>query len=294
MTLIWLPQQGRLRYRIRAMTATSAPTSATRIAIAGASGRMGHMLIEAVLASPDLRLTGALDVAGNRSLGSDAGAFLGQKTGVLITADVAQALAQADVLIDFTRPEGTLAHLAIAADKGVRVVIGTTGFDDAQKAQIAAFAQKTAVVLSPNMSVGVNVTFKLLEMAAQALQEGGYDIEIIEAHHKHKVDAPSGTALKMGEVIAKAQGTELADRAVYERYGHTGARVDGSIGFATVRGGDIVGDHTVLFAGEGERIEIAHKSSSRAGYAKGSLRAARYLAQQKTGLHDMYDVLGLK
>ncbi|MBB6579718.1 4-hydroxy-tetrahydrodipicolinate reductase [Comamonas odontotermitis] len=273
-------------------TATSAP-SAIRVAIAGASGRMGHMLIDAVLASPDLRLTGALDAAGNPSLGTDAGAFLGKPTGVVVTADVGQALANADVLIDFTRPEGTLAHLAVAAEKGVGVVIGTTGFSDAQKAQIAQAAEKTAVVFSPNMSVGVNVTFKLLEMAAKALQDGGYDIEIIEAHHKHKVDAPSGTALKMGEVIAAAQGTKLADRAVYERYGDTGARVDGSIGFATVRGGDIVGDHTVLFAGDGERIEIAHKSSSRAGYAKGSLRAARYLAQHKRGLHSMYDVLGL-
>ena len=276
------------------MTDSSTTSSGVRVAIAGASGRMGRMLIEAVIASPDLQLTGALDAAGNPCLGTDAGAFLGKNTGVLITSDVAQGLANAQVLIDFTRPEGTLAHLAAAADKGVRVVIGTTGFDDAQKAQIAAFAQKTAVVFSANMSTGVNVTFKLLEMAAKALQEGGYDIEIIEAHHKHKVDAPSGTALKMGEVIAEAQGTNLADRAVYERYGHTGARVDGSIGFATVRGGDIVGDHTVLFAGEGERIEIAHKSSSRAGYAKGSLRAARYLAQQKTGLHDMYAVLGLQ
>jgi 4-hydroxy-tetrahydrodipicolinate reductase len=254
---------------------------------------MGHMLIEAVLASPDLRLTGALDAAGNPSLGTDAGAFLGKPTGVAVTADVGQAIANADVLIDFTRPEGTLAHLAVAAEKGVGVVIGTTGFNEAQKAQIAQAAEKTAVIFSPNMSVGVNVTFKLLEMAAKALQDGGYDIEIIEAHHKHKVDAPSGTALKMGEVIASAQGTNLADRAVYERYGDTGARVDGSIGFATVRGGDIVGDHTVLFAGDGERIEIAHKSSSRAGYAKGSLRAARYLAQHKRGLHSMYDVLGL-
>ncbi len=275
------------------MTDSSTPNSGVRVAIAGASGRMGRMLIEAVLASPDLQLAGALDAAGNPSLGTDAGAFLGKDTGVHITSDVAQGLANAQVLIDFTRPEGTLAHLAAAADKGVRVVIGTTGFDDAQKAQIAAFAQKTAVVFSANMSTGVNVTFKLLEMAAKALQEGGYDIEIIEAHHKHKVDAPSGTALKMGEVIAEAQGTNLADRAVYERYGHTGARVDGSIGFATVRGGDIVGDHTVLFAGDGERIEIAHKSSSRAGYAKGSLRAARYVAAHRTGLFDMYDVLGL-
>ena len=204
-------------------TATSA-SSAIRVAIAGASGRMGHMLIEAVLASPDLRLTGALDAAGNPSLGTDAGAFLGKPTGVAVTADVGQAIANADVLIDFTRPEGTLAHLAVAAEKGVGVVIGTTGFNEAQKAQIAQAAEKTAVVFSPNMSVGVNVTFKLLEMAAKALQDGGYDIEIIEAHHKHKVDAPSGTALKMGEVIASAQGTNLADRAVYERLRKPGSQ----------------------------------------------------------------------
>ena len=263
-----------------------------RIAVAGASGRMGRMLIEAIAASGDCQLTAALDQPQSPSLGQDAAAFLGQSSGVAIESDLRSALAKADFLIDFTRPEGTLAHLQVCAELGVKVVIGTTGFDDAGKAAIAAAAQKTAVVFAPNMSVGVNVTLKLLELAAQALPD--YDIEIVEAHHKHKVDAPSGTALKMGEVIAAAQNTALADRAVYERYGHTGARVDGSIGFATVRGGDIVGDHTVLFAGEGERIEIAHKSSSRAGYAKGSLRAARYLAQQKTGLHDMYDVLGLK
>ncbi len=276
------------------MSATTTNSTPLRIAIAGASGRMGRMLIEAVVASPDLQLAGALDAPGNPSIGTDAGAFLGKNTGVIISADVAQGLANAQVLIDFTRPEGTLAHLAAAADKGVRVVIGTTGFNDEQKAEIAAFAKRTGVVFSPNMSVGVNVTFKLLEMAAKALQDGGYDIEIIEAHHKHKVDAPSGTALKMGEVIAEAQGTQLADRAVYERYGDTGARKADTIGFATVRGGDIVGDHTVLFAGDGERIEISHKSSSRAGYAKGSLRAARYLAQHSTGLHTMFDVLGLQ
>lgn len=276
------------------MTASSSSVSRPRIAIAGASGRMGHMLIEAVLASGDCQLAAALDQAGNPLLGTDAGAFLGKTTGVLIESDVRAALAKADVLIDFTRPEGTLAHLAVAAELGVKVVIGTTGFSDAQKAEIAEFAKQTGVILSANMSTGVNVTFKLLEMAAKALQEGGYDIEIIEAHHKHKVDAPSGTALKMGEVIAQAQGTQLADRAVYERFGHTGERKENTIGFATVRGGDIVGDHTVLFAGTGERVEISHKSSSRAGYAQGSLRAARFLAGKPTGLFDMFDVLNLR
>ena len=271
---------------------TISSPSARRVAVAGASGRMGRMLIEAIVQADDLVLAGALDVPQSPLLGSDAMGFLGKASGVAITADLQQGLAQADVLIDFTRPEGTLAHLAACAERGVQVVIGTTGFSEAQKAEIARYAQRTAIVFAPNMSVGVNVTMKMLEMAAKALSTG-YDIEIIEAHHKHKVDAPSGTALKMGEVIATAQGTRLADRAVYERYGDTGARADGSIGFATVRGGDIVGEHTVLFVGTGERIEISHKSGSRAGYVQGSLRAARFLAAQRSGLFDMYDVLGL-
>ena len=197
------------------------------------------------------------------------------------------------MLIDFTRPEGTLAHLKLCRELGVHAVIGTTGFSDAQKAEIAAIAKDIAIVMAPNMSVGVNVTLKLLEMAAKALATG-YDIEIIEAHHRHKVDAPSGTALKMGEVIADALGRDLKDCAVYAREGVTGERDPSSIGFATIRGGDIVGDHTVLFAGTGERIEVTHKSSSRATYAQGSLRAVRFLAGQKTGLFDMFDVLSLK
>ena len=274
------------------MTATSS-TAQRRVAVAGASGRMGRMLIEAICASDDCLLAGALDLAGSPAVGQDAAAFLGRASGVAITADLRAGLQNADVLIDFTRPEGTLAHAAICAELGVQMVIGTTGFTDAQKAELDAAARRVAMVFAPNMSVGVNVTLKLLQMAAQAL-DAGYDIEIIEAHHKHKVDAPSGTALKMGEVIAQAQGTLLADRAVYERYGHTGERKSGSIGFATVRGGDIVGDHTVLFAGTGERVEISHKSSSRAGYAQGSLRAVRYLAGQRAGMFDMFDVLNLK
>ena len=274
------------------MTSTSS-TAQRRVAVAGASGRMGRMLIEAICASDDCLLAGALDLAGSPAVGQDAAAFLGRASGVAITADLRAGLQNADVLIDFTRPEGTLAHAAICAELGVQMVIGTTGFTDAQKAELDAAARRVAMVFAPNMSVGVNVTLKLLQMAAQAL-DAGYDIEIIEAHHKHKVDAPSGTALKMGEVIAEAQGTRLADRAVYERYGHTGERKSGSIGFATVRGGDIVGDHTVLFAGTGERVEITHKSSSRAGYAQGSLRAVRYLAGQRAGMFDMFDVLNLK
>jgi len=254
---------------------------------------MGHMLIEAVCASDDCVLAGALDVAASPSIGQDAAAFLGRASGVAVTADLRAGLAGADVLIDFTRPEGTLAHAALCAELGVQMVIGTTGFSEAQKAELAAAARKVAIVLAPNMSVGVNVTLKLLEMAARALADG-YDIEIIEAHHKHKVDAPSGTAIQMGEVIAAAQGTRLADRAVYERHGHTGERRPDAIGFATVRGGDIVGDHTVLFAGTGERVEITHRSNSRAGYAQGSLRAVRFLAGQRQGLFGMADVLGLR
>jgi 4-hydroxy-tetrahydrodipicolinate reductase len=261
-----------------------------KIAIAGASGRMGQMLIEATLAAPDLTLAAALDVAASPGLGRDAGAMLGRATGVAISSDLA-ALRGCDVLIDFTRPEGTLTHLAACVEHGVKLVIGTTGFDERGKQAIRAAAEKTAVVFAPNMSVGVNATFKLLEVAAKILNSG-YDIEIIEAHHRHKVDAPSGTALKMGEVIADALGKPLDELAVYAREGHTGERKAGTIGFATVRGGDIVGDHTVLFAGTGERIEITHKSSSRMTYAMGSLRAARYLAAQSTGLYDMNDVLG--
>ena len=264
-----------------------------KIAVAGASGRMGKMLIEAIAKAPDAELAGALDVAGSPALGNDAAAFLGQPAGVAIESDLARGLDGARVLIDFTRPEGTLQHLAYCAEHGIAMVIGTTGFDDAGKAAIRAASEKTAIVFAPNMSVGVNVTLKLLEMAAKSFAEG-YDIEIIEAHHRHKVDAPSGTALKMGEVIADALGRDLKQCAVYGREGVTGERDPSTIGFATIRGGDIVGDHTVLFAGDGERIEISHKSGSRVTYAHGALRAARFLADKTTGLYDMQDVLALK
>ena len=277
------------------MTGTSSPATPHapyRVAVAGASGRMGRMLIEAVRASGDCVLVGALGRPSSPAIGSDATAFLGVASGVPITADLHQGLQNAEVLIDFTRPESTLAHLAVCRELGVQAVIGTTGFTEAQKAEIAAHAQRTAIVMAPNMSVGVNVTLKLLEMAAKALSTG-YDIEIIEAHHRHKVDAPSGTALKMGEVIASALGRNLKDCAVYAREGVTGERDPSSIGFATIRGGDIVGDHTVLFAGTGERIEITHKSSSRTTYAQGSLRAVRFLRGKARGMFDMFDVLGL-
>ncbi len=265
-----------------------------RVAVAGASGRMGRMLIEALLADTagDLRLAVALDRPDSPEIGRDAGEFLGRRTAVPIEADL-DALTRADVLIDFTRPEATLAHLAVCADAGVRMVIGTTGFDEAGKRAIAAAAQRTGIVFAPNMSVGVNAVFRLLDVAARILA-AGYDIEIIEAHHRHKVDAPSGTALKMGEVVAAALGRDLKDVAVYAREGVTGERRAGTIGFSAIRGGDIVGEHTVLFAGAGERIEITHRSTSRAGYAQGSLRAARFLAGRPSGLYDMHDVLGLR
>jgi len=268
-------------------------TPALRVAVAGASGRMGHMLIEAVLTSGDCQLSGALDLAGSPAIGQDAAAFLGKPSGVAVTSELHQGLRGAQVLIDFTRPEGTLAHLAVCRELGVAAVIGTTGFTPAQKAEVAAHAKKLPIVMAPNMSVGVNVVFKLLDVAARALSEG-YDIEVIEAHHRHKVDAPSGTALRMGEVVAAALGRDLAQCAVYAREGVTGERDPSTIGFASIRGGDIVGDHTVLFAGTGERIEITHRSASRANYAQGSLRAARFLAGRAPGLYDMHDVLNLK
>ena len=271
---------------------TTSPAAPLRIAIAGASGRMGRMLIEAVLQADDCQLAGALDQPGSPALGQDASAFLGRPSGVPIVSDLREGLAQAQVLIDFTRPEGTLAHLQVCRELGVKLVVGTTGFSEEQKAQITEAAQDVAIVMAPNMSVGVNVVLRLLDMAARALSQG-YDIEIIEAHHRHKVDAPSGTALKMGEVVAAALGRDLKECAVYGREGVTGERDPSTIGFATVRGGDIIGDHTVLFAGTGERIEISHKSSSRAGYAQGSLRAARFLADKPSGLFDMDAVLGL-
>jgi 4-hydroxy-tetrahydrodipicolinate reductase len=264
----------------------------TRLAIAGASGRMGRMLIEAALADPVMEIAVALDRPDSPELGHDCGDFLGRRSGVPIVADLGR-LADADVLIDFTRPEGTAAHLAACRRSGVRMVIGTTGLDEAGKAAIREASESIGIVFAPNMSVGVNATFRLLEVAA-AILASGYDVEIIEAHHRHKVDAPSGTALKMGEVVAAAQGKSLKELAVYAREGVTGERQAGTIGFAAVRGGDIVGDHTVMFAGTGERIEITHRAGSRMPYAVGSMRAARFVAGQPRGLFDMQDVLGLK
>ncbi len=264
-----------------------------RVAVAGSSGRMGRMLLEAVAQDASAALGAALEIAGSPFVGRDAAELAGATRGVAVSDRPEQALAACDVLIDFTRPEGTLQHLAICRRLKVRMVIGTTGFDEAGKKAIADAARDIGVVFAPNMSVGVNVTLKLLEMAAQAMG-ADHDIEIIEAHHRHKVDAPSGTALKMGEVVAGAMGKRLADCAVYAREGHTGERKPGSIGFAAIRGGDIVGDHTVMFAGTGERVEITHRSNNRVHYAQGALRAAHFLMTRQPGLYDMWDVLGLR
>jgi 4-hydroxy-tetrahydrodipicolinate reductase len=262
-----------------------------QIAIAGSSGRMGRTLLEAVFQAPDMRLHAALERHDSPFLGKDAGELLGSPCGVHITDELERALTGAHTLIDFTRPEGTLAHLQVCRRLKVAMVIGTTGLSTEQKAAIAEAAREIPIMAAPNMSVGVTVMLNLLRTAAQALSEG-YDIEIIEAHHRHKVDAPSGTALRMGEVIAQAVGRDLSKVAVYGREGVTGERQASTIGFATVRGGDIVGDHTALFAGTGERLEITHKASSRATFAMGALRAARFLSGKSSGLFDMRDVLG--
>ncbi len=270
-----------------------------RIAVAGSSGRMGRMLIDAVDAADDLVLSAALDRDDSPVLGTPASNRPGST--ITISSDIAAALSASDVLIDFTRPEATLAHLEGCASLGVKLVIGTTGFDVAGREAIGAASERIAIVFAPNMSVGVNVVFKLIEEATRALTKGGgkasanrYDIEIIEAHHRHKVDAPSGTAIKMGEIVAAAMGVDLNDVASHGREGTVGERAPATIGFSAIRGGDIVGDHTVMYAGIGERIEITHRASSRAGYAAGSLMAARFLADRKCGLFDMQDVLGLR
>jgi 4-hydroxy-tetrahydrodipicolinate reductase len=264
-----------------------------RIAIAGSTGRMGRALIDALAQAGDFRLKAALERSDSPFLGKDAGELVGSPCGVQISADLERSLAGCDVLVDFTRPEATLKHLEICRGRGIRMVIGTTGFTPEQTKLIRAATRDIAMVMAPNMSVGVNLTFRLLELAAKVLNEG-YDVEIIEAHHRHKVDAPSGTALRMGEVIAQALGRDLAECAIYGREGITGERKPATIGFATVRGGDIVGDHTALFAGTGERVEITHRAGSRATFALGALRAARFLADKRQGLFDMQDVLGLR
>jgi 4-hydroxy-tetrahydrodipicolinate reductase len=260
-----------------------------KIAIAGAGGRMGRTLIELVLQADDLTLAGAIEAAGHPAVGQDAG----PGSGVRVTADAAAAVAGAECLVDFSTPGATLAHLEACLKASVPMVIGTTGFSAQERERIAAASGRIAIVLAPNMAVGVNVIFKLAETAAKVLGDA-YDVEIIEAHHRHKVDAPSGTALRLGEIIAQALGRDLRQSALHGRRGNTGERDARAIGFHAVRGGDIVGEHTVLFAGEGERVELVVRSTSRATYALGALRACRFVKGKPSGLYDMQDVLGLR
>lgn len=264
-----------------------------RIAVLGATGRMGRAIIQAAAQNVQVKLTVALDRAGNPLLGQDASALAGlPASGVLVTDSLDAIINDFDVLIDFSRPEGTLAVLPACLKHGKALVIGTTGFDPQQKAEVVAAAQKIPVCMSANYSIGVNVTLRLLELAAKTLGDD-YDVEIVEAHHKHKIDAPSGTALRMGEAVALGLNRDLKDCAVYERYGNTGARDSKTIGFATIRGGDVVGDHTVMFLGDGERVEISHKATSRMNFSNGAVKAAAWLSGRKPGLYEMRDVLGL-
>ena len=264
-----------------------------RIALVGVSGRMGLSLIKAVAAAAHAELTVAVSRPESLAIGKDAGELAGiAALGVTVTDNLAAHTDQFDVLIDFTRPEASMEYIAVCRAAGKPVVIGTTGYSEAQKQLINDTAQQLALVLAPNFSVGVNLSLKLLEMTAKVM--GSYtDIEIIEAHHRHKVDAPSGTALRMGEVVAAALGRDLQDCAIYGREGDTGARDRTTIGFSTIRAGDIVGEHTVMFADEGERVEITHKATSRMTFANGAVRAALWLADKQAGLYDMQDVLGL-
>ena len=262
-----------------------------KIAITGASGRMGRMLINATLKAEDLKLAAALVPEGEPCIGEDAGQTMGLTTGVSISSDLSCARG-CDVLIDFTRPAGTVKHLEFCRTNKIAMVIGTTGLSADEVALVRKAAKDIPIVFAPNMSVGVNVTLKLVEIAAKLLAD--YDCEIVEMHHRHKVDAPSGTALEMGRRVASARGQTFEDVALLSREGHTGERSQPTIGFASLRGGDVVGDHTVIFAKTGERIEISHKSGSRAGYANGSLAAARFLSTKNNGLYTMSDVLGLQ
>jgi 4-hydroxy-tetrahydrodipicolinate reductase len=264
-----------------------------RIAVIGAAGRMGKALIEAVHRAPGAALSAAVQRAGSSLVGADAGELAGLgRIGVVVADDLARVVDDFDVLIDFTHPSATLANLAFCRQAGKAMIIGTTGFSAEEKRSLAEAGREIPIVFAANFSVGLNLCLQLLDTAARVLGDDA-DIEIIEAHHRHKVDAPSGTALRLGEVVAKALGRDLQEVAVYGREGQTGARQRETIGFATVRGGDVVGDHTVLFAAEGERVEITHKASSRMTFAKGAVRAALWLEGREPGLYDMQDVLEL-
>ena len=266
-----------------------------RIGITGAACRMGRTLVEAIaLAGDELQLAAAIEQPRSSFLGADSGELSGQgRNGVPVVGSLGEVIDSIDALIDFTVPAATLANVALCAERGVAIVIGTTGFTAAEQGEIESAATRIALCKASNFSTGVNLCFQLLDMAARVLGDE-VDIEVYEAHHRHKIDAPSGTALSMGEVVANALGRDLAKVAVYGRQGQTGARERETIGFATVRAGDIVGDHTVTFAAEGERVEITHKASSRMSFARGAVRAARWLAGQGAGYYDMQDVLGLK
>lgn len=263
----------------------------TRVAIHGAAGRMGRNLVAACLDDPELELAAALVRTGDDAMGTDAGLLAGRAPVEVPATDRADPAAF-DVAVDFTRPQATLALVETCRQAGRPVVIGTTGFSPDERATIGAAGRDIPVVVAPNTGIGVNVAFGLVAAAARALGDD-YDVEIIEAHHRHKTDAPSGTALRLGEVAAGALGHDLERCGVYARHGHTGEREPGTIGFSTVRGGEIVGEHTVLFAGSGERIEITHRAASRSVFAQGAMRAARWLVRQPPGLYDMQDVLGL-
>ncbi|WP_168016392.1 4-hydroxy-tetrahydrodipicolinate reductase [Halomonas salinarum] len=268
---------------------------APRIAIVGAAGRMGRTLVNAVTQDPEATLAAGIVESGSSLAGADLGELAGLgKLGVVASDDLAAVIEDVDVLIDFTAPRVTLNNLALCARHGAAIVIGTTGLSDDELAELDGYRDQVPMVFAPNMSVGVNLTLKLLETAAKALGDEGYDIEVIESHHRHKVDAPSGTALKMGEVMADVLERPLKEYGVFERVGQCGPRTDKEIGFATVRAGDIVGEHTVMFATEGERIEITHKASSRMTFAKGAVRAARWVHGRAAGRYDMQDVLELK
>jgi 4-hydroxy-tetrahydrodipicolinate reductase len=264
-----------------------------RVGITGAAGRMGRTLIEAIDQTPGLELAAAVEQPGSSLVGADAGELAGLgKIGVTVSGELTAVIHTIDVLIDFSVPAATLSNLALCTDAGKAIVIGTTGFSASEEAQIKRAAEQVPVCKASNFSTGVNLCFKLLDMAARVLGDD-VDIEIVEAHHRHKIDAPSGTALSMGGVVANALGRDLAEVAVYGREGQTGARERETIGFATVRAGDIVGDHTVIFAADGERVEITHKASSRMSFARGAVRAAGWLTGRKPALYDMQDVLGL-
>jgi 4-hydroxy-tetrahydrodipicolinate reductase len=264
----------------------------TNVAITGVAGRMGKVLMEAVQQTEGVQVSAAIERPGSTVIGVDAGELAGIGGIGVAVVDSIDSAPPFDVLIDFTRPEVTMANLATCRQRGSAIVIGTTGLDEAQKAEIKAAAEEIGVVFAPNMSVGVNLCLKLLEMAARVLGDE-VDIEVIEAHHRHKIDAPSGTALRMGEVVAEVLGRDLKECAVYGREGNTGERDPKTIGFETIRAGDIVGEHTVMFAGIGERVEITHKASSRMTFAGGAVRAAQWLMGKNAGLYDMQDVLGL-